>query len=93
MRVVRDRTGRSARGGGENAGLGWFGGVFTPSVLTILGIIFFRRLGFVVGSVGLPQALFMLGLATLISVLTSISLSAVATNRKVKRGGPHRLDS
>ena len=62
-------------------------------MLTILGIIFFRRLGFVVGSVGLPQALFMLGLATLISVLTSISLSAVATNRKVKGGGDYYLIS
>ena len=94
MRVVRDRRGRSGRVGvGKNAGLGWFGGVFTPSVLTILGIIFFRRLGFVVGSVGLPQALLMLGLATLISVLTSISLSAVATNRKVKGGGDYYLIS
>ena len=30
--------------------LGTFSGVFTPSVLTILGIILFLRLGFVVGS-------------------------------------------
>ena len=37
------------------AGLGTFSGVFTPSVLTILGIILFRRLGYVVGSAGLGQ--------------------------------------
>lgn len=30
--------------------LGTFAGVFTPSVLTILGIILFLRLGYVVGS-------------------------------------------
>ena len=30
--------------------LGTFAGVFTPSVLTILGIILFLRLGFVVGN-------------------------------------------
>jgi len=77
----------------ESAQLGTFGGVFTPSVLTILGIILFRRLGFVVGSSGLGQALAMLGLATLITVLTSISLSAVATNRKVKGGGDYYLIS
>ena len=77
----------------RSAQLGTFGGVFTPSVLTILGIILFRRLGFVVGSAGLAQALVMLGLATLITVLTSISLSAVATNRKVKGGGDYYLIS
>ena len=35
----------------------------------------------------------MLGLATLISILTSISLSAIATNRKVKGGGDYYLIS
>ena len=70
-----------------------FGGVFTPSVLTILGIILFRRLGFVVGSAGLARALMMLVLAALISVLTSVSLSAIATNRKVRGGGDYCLIS
>ena len=32
--------------------LGTFAGVFTPSILTILGIILFLRLGFVVGNAG-----------------------------------------
>ena len=84
-------TGR--RDARRSAGLGTFGGVFAPSILTILGIILFRRLGFVVGSIGLFQALVMLALATLISVLTSISLSAIATNRKVKGGGDYYLIS
>ena len=73
--------------------LGTFGGVFTPSLLTILGIILFRRLGYVVGSGGLASALLMLGLATTISVLTSLSLAAIATNRKVKGGGDYFLIS
>ena len=64
--------------------LGTFAGVFTPSVLTILGIILFLRLGFVVGNAGLGRALLIVGLANAISVLTSISLSAIATNLKVK---------
>ncbi|MCK5011937.1 MAG: amino acid permease, partial [Deltaproteobacteria bacterium] len=73
--------------------LGTFGGVFTPSILTILGIILFLRLGYVVGSAGLMRALVIIGLANGISVLTSISLSAIATNLKVKSGGDYYLIS
>ncbi|MCU0605518.1 MAG: amino acid permease, partial [Desulfobacterales bacterium] len=73
--------------------LGTFGGVFTPSVLTILGIILFLRLGFVVGSAGPMKALVIIGIANAISVLTSISLSAVATNLRVKGGGDYYLIS
>lgn len=34
-----------------------FAGVFTPSILTILGIMLFLRLGYVVGSAGQKQSL------------------------------------
>ena len=73
--------------------LGTFGGVFTPSILTILGIILFLRLGFVVGSAGLGRALLIIGLSGANSILTAISLSAVATNIKVKGGGDYYLIS
>ncbi|MFW6237293.1 MAG: amino acid permease, partial [Desulfosudaceae bacterium] len=52
-----------------------------------------RRLGYVVGSGGLFQALIILALANAISVLTSVSLSAVATNLRVKGGGDYYLIS
>jgi amino acid transporter len=73
--------------------LGTFAGVFTPSVLTILGIILFLRLGYVVGNAGLGPTLLILLLANGISVLTSVSLSAIATNLKVKGGGDYYLIS
>jgi len=73
--------------------LGTFSGVFTPSILTILGIILFMRLGYVVGNVGLARALIIIGLANAISILTSISISAIATNLKVKGGGDYYLIS
>jgi len=73
--------------------LGTFAGVFTPSVLTILGIILFLRLGYVVGSAGLARGLVIIALANAISVITSISLSAVATNLKVRGGGDYYLIS
>jgi len=73
--------------------LGTFAGVFTPSVLTILGIILFLRLGYVVGESGLARALVIIALANTISILTSLSLSAIATNLRVKGGGDYYLIS
>ena len=73
--------------------LGTFGGVFTPSILTILGIILFLRLGYVVGQGGLWRTLIILLLANGISVLTTISLSAIATSLTVKGGGDYYLIS
>jgi amino acid transporter len=83
----------AARTGVSRGTLGTFAGVFTPSILTILGIILFLRLGYVVGAAGLGRALLILTLANGISVLTSLSLSAVATNLRVKRGGDYYLIS
>jgi len=73
--------------------LGTFSGVFTPSVLTILGIILFLRMGYVVGNAGLGKTFLIIGIANLISVLTSFSLAAIATNMKVKSGGDYYLIS
>jgi amino acid transporter len=73
--------------------LGTFAGVFTPSILTILGIILFLRLGYVVGNAGLGLTLVILLLANGISILTSVSLSAISTNLKVKGGGDYYLIS
>ncbi len=89
MEKVRTETGQ----GSVNGSLGTFAGVFTPSVLTILGIILFLRLGYVVGSAGLWHALIIIGLANAISILTTISLSAIATNLRVKGGGDYYLIS
>ena len=46
-----------------------------------------------VGSAGLGRALLSLALAKSISVLTSLSLAAIATNRKVRGGGDYCLIS
>jgi amino acid transporter len=73
--------------------LGTFAGVFTPSILTILGIILFLRLGYVTGSSGVGRALIILAIANLITIITSQSLAAIATNLKVKGGGDYYLIS
>ena len=78
----------------DNGGtLGTFVGVFTPSILTILGIILFLRLGYVVGNTGLRNALLIILIATAVSTLTSISLAAISTNMEVRGGGDYYLIS
>jgi amino acid transporter len=77
----------------SGAKLGTFAGVFTPSILTILGLILFLRMGFVVGSAGLGRVLLILLVANLITLLTTVSLSAIATNLHVKGGGDYYLIS
>lgn len=83
----------AVRGARQPGRLGTFAGVFTPSILTILGIILFLRLGFVVGSSGLYSTLLIILLANAISVLTVFSVSAIVTNMKVKGGGDYYLIS
>lgn len=70
-----------------------FGGVFTPCTLTILGVIMFLRYGQVVGNAGLIWALVILAVSKLITVLTTLSLSAAATNTRVEGGGAYFLIS
>ncbi len=72
---------------------GTFGGVFTPCMLTILGVIMFLRLGQVVGQSGILWAAAIVLMSAGITTLTSLSLSAIATNTRVKGGGAYYLIS
>jgi amino acid transporter len=72
---------------------GTFGGVFTPSILTILGVIMYLRLPWVVGNGGLYTALGIIAVAHLVSVCTGLSISSIATDKKVGAGGPYYIVS
>ncbi len=81
---------------GRTAGtrkLGTFLGVFTPSILTILGVIMYLRIGWVVGSAGLANTLLIVVLANSITLTTALSMSAVATNMRVETGGAYFIIS
>ncbi len=77
----------------KGTGLGTFGGVYTPSILTILGVIMYLRLGSVVGNVGLLGALAIVTLANAITFLTSLSICTIATDRVVRAGGAYYMIS
>jgi amino acid transporter len=66
---------------------GAFSGVFTPSILTILGVIMYMRLGWVVGNAGLIGAIIIILIAHVIAVTTGLSVSSVATDKKIGAGG------
>ncbi|MFV2007682.1 MAG: amino acid permease [Longimicrobiales bacterium] len=78
---------------GRPGGLGTFGGVFTPSLLTILGVIMYLRFGWVVGNVGLAGTLVIVILATSITGLTGLSIAAIATDQRVRTGGAYYMIS
>ncbi len=72
---------------------GTFTGVFTPNILTILGLILFLRMEYVTGQAGLFGALAIVIVGNLISLLTGLSLSAIATNMTVRAGGNYYIIS
>ncbi len=77
----------------KEGGLGTFGGVFTPSILTILGVIMYLRFGWVVGNVGLFGTLVIVTLSTSITFLTGLSIASIATDQRVRIGGAYYMIS
>ncbi len=72
---------------------GTFLGVYTPSVLTILGLIMYLRFGWVLGNLGLPLTLLVVVTASSITFITALSASALSTNIRVGVGGEYYMIS
>ncbi len=72
---------------------GTFGGVFTPTLLTILGVILFLREGWVVGNAGLAGAWLIIALSFAITGCTGLSMSSFVTNIRVGPGGAFSMIS
>ncbi len=68
-----------------------FEGVFTPCLLSILGVIMYLRLGWVVGQSGLAGAILIIVLANLITLATALSMSSVVTNIRIGAGGAYSI--
>ncbi len=83
----------SSEDGVKGKKFGMMSGVFIPTLLTILGVIMFLRLGWVVGSVGLVGSWAIIGLAFLITGATALSMSSIITNMKIGPGGVYSIIS
>lgn len=75
----------------EKRKFGTFGGVFTPTVLTILGVIMFLRVGWVVGNAGLLGALLIILVGFGITLCTALAMSSITTNIRIGAGGAYAV--
>ncbi|EFX04077.1 k-cl co-transporter [Grosmannia clavigera kw1407] len=89
----RDRDRDHDHGASKKHKLGVVSGVYVPVCLSILSILMFLRFGLILGQVGLLGMLGLLGLSYLVDFITTLSLSAVASNGEVKGGGTYYLIS
>jgi solute carrier family 12 sodium/potassium/chloride transporter 2 len=72
---------------------GTFAGVFTPTTLTILGVIMYIRQPWVVGNAGILGALAILLISVVITFTTALSLSSITTNVRIGAGGAFSIIS
>lgn len=71
--------------------LGTFDGVYVPTVLTILGVIMYLRLGWVVGNAGFIGTLIIIIIAHIITYSTVFSMSSIISNFKIEDGGAYTI--
>ncbi len=70
---------------------GTFGGVFTPTVLTILGVIMYLREGWIIGNAGLLGGLLIITLGFAITLCTALAMSSITTNIRIGAGGAYAV--
>jgi potassium/chloride transporter 9 len=71
--------------------LGTLNGVTLPTILNVLSILMFLRFGFIIGQMGILGTIFLLLISYGINLLTTLSISAIATNGTVKGGGAYYM--
>ncbi len=71
--------------------LGTFGGVFTPSFLTIIGVIMYLRFSWIIANGGLFHTLIIVILANCITFITALSVSSIGSNERMETGGAYYM--
>ncbi|XP_040271914.1 solute carrier family 12 member 2 [Bufo bufo] len=72
---------------------GWIKGVLVRCMLNIWGVMLFIRLSWIVGHAGIGLTIVVIGMATVVTTITGLSTSAIATNGFVRGGGAYYLIS
>jgi amino acid transporter len=77
----------------KEGGLGTFSGVYLPSVLQMLGVVLFMRLGWITGHIGPWKMSLIIFMSSTILFITSLSLTSIVTNMRVGSGGSYYIIS
>ncbi|XP_053305524.1 solute carrier family 12 member 4 [Spea bombifrons] len=77
----------------KSPNMGTLIGVYLPCMQNILGVILFLRLTWIVGVAGVLQTLLIVLICCCCTLLTAISMSAIATNGVVPAGGSYFMIS
>ncbi|KAM7391041.1 hypothetical protein PAMP_021758 [Pampus punctatissimus] len=72
---------------------GWVKGVLIRCMLNIWGVMLFIRMSWIVGQAGIGLTIGIILMATLVTTITGLSTSAIATNGFVRGGGAYYLIS
>uniref|UniRef100_A0A8C5PIT1 Solute carrier family 12 member 2 n=1 Tax=Leptobrachium leishanense TaxID=445787 RepID=A0A8C5PIT1_9ANUR len=72
---------------------GWIKGVLVRCMLNIWGVMLFIRLSWIVGQAGIGLTIVVISMATVVTTITGLSTSAIATNGFVRGGGAYYLIS
>ena len=73
--------------------MGWIEGVLMRCLLNIWGVMLFLRLSWVVGQAGIIEGFFVVTVCNMITLVTALSMSAVATNGRIASGGVYYMIS
>ncbi|XP_031439897.1 solute carrier family 12 member 7 isoform X2 [Clupea harengus] len=73
--------------------MGTFIGVYLPCLQNILGVILFLRMTWIVGTAGILESFIIVAMCCSCTLLTAISMSAIATNGVVPAGGSYYMIS
>ncbi|MBS4170814.1 amino acid permease [Neochlamydia sp. AcF95] len=91
LSTVRDTLFSREKVEEKEKGFGTFIGVFVPSILMLFGVIIFLRLGWIVGQVGLSTTLMIVTSAAFIALVTTLSMTSIATNIEIGKGGVYYI--
>ncbi|XP_071382768.1 solute carrier family 12 member 4 [Centroberyx affinis] len=83
----------SRRKAPKSPNMGTLMGVYLPCLQNIFGVILFLRLTWIVGTAGIVQSFLIVLMCCSCTMLTAISMSAIATNGVVPAGGAYFMIS
>uniref|UniRef100_A0A8B9H398 Solute carrier family 12 member 7a n=1 Tax=Astyanax mexicanus TaxID=7994 RepID=A0A8B9H398_ASTMX len=91
--VIDHEKAESEDGVKKGPQMGTFIGVYLPCMQNILGVILFLRLTWIVGTAGILGSFAIVFMCCVCTLLTAISMSAIATNGVVPAGGSYYMIS